>query len=260
MGRLRAWTDTAARTRPRDQRVGLVAEPGGFPTGTRQRLRGAGGRHPAAASSEDADHIERTPRAPARARLSLLPSGPGEVHRMTPHEGSGSTRRGIASGAPTTRPFRSETMTPGTRSSFPPAPDPSAAGRSPRCRPTTTARIAGAAFLGERLRRRAGGACSCWPPWRGSTCGGWEIRTPEGLPPTRFPSERHRPLGESSSAPAMLPGAPRDPRHGRDASHRHGMLPGRTATRVRHPAPQVVGLPAAGERLRRAGDRGGGRT
>jgi hypothetical protein len=30
---------------------------------------------------------ERTPRAPDRARLSLLPSGPGEVHRMTPHEG-----------------------------------------------------------------------------------------------------------------------------------------------------------------------------
>src|SRR3712207_5704848 len=33
-----------------------------------------------------------------------------------------------------------------------------------------------------------------------SARGGWEIRTPEGLPPTRFPSERHRPLGESSSA------------------------------------------------------------
>ena len=29
----------------------------------------------------------RTPRAPARARLPLLPSGPGGVHRMTPHEG-----------------------------------------------------------------------------------------------------------------------------------------------------------------------------
>ncbi len=28
--------------------------------------------------------------------------------------------------------------------------------------------------------------------------GGWGIRTPEGLHPTRFPSERHRPLGESS--------------------------------------------------------------
>ena len=31
---------------------------------------------------------EGTPRTPARARLSLLPSGPGEVHAMTPHEGS----------------------------------------------------------------------------------------------------------------------------------------------------------------------------
>src|SRR4051812_40065533 len=41
-----------------------------------------------------------TPRAPARARLSLLPSGPGEVHRVTPHGGSGTsveeTVRGIA--------------------------------------------------------------------------------------------------------------------------------------------------------------------
>ena len=30
---------------------------------------------------------EGTPRAPVRARLSLLPSGPGEVHEITPHEG-----------------------------------------------------------------------------------------------------------------------------------------------------------------------------
>ena len=28
--------------------------------------------------------------------------------------------------------------------------------------------------------------------------GGYEIRTREGVNPTRFPSERHRPLGESS--------------------------------------------------------------
>ena len=32
--------------------------------------------------------------------------------------------------------------------------------------------------------------------------GGWGIRTPEGLHPTRFPSVRHRPLGESSRHPA----------------------------------------------------------
>jgi hypothetical protein len=32
-----------------------------------------------------------TPRTPVRARLSLLPSGPGEVHRVTPHEGSCTT-------------------------------------------------------------------------------------------------------------------------------------------------------------------------
>ena len=30
--------------------------------------------------------------------------------------------------------------------------------------------------------------------------GGWGIRTPEGFHPTRFPSVRHRPLGESSGA------------------------------------------------------------
>ena len=34
----------------------------------------------------------------------------------------------------------------------------------------------------------------------GSGGGGWGIRTPEGLHPTRFPSVRHRPLGESSGA------------------------------------------------------------
>ena len=33
-----------------------------------------------------------------------------------------------------------------------------------------------------------------------ASCGGWGIRTPEGLHPTRFPSVRHRPLGESSGA------------------------------------------------------------
>lgn len=32
----------------------------------------------------------------------------------------------------------------------------------------------------------------------GGNGGGWGIRTPEGLHPTRFPSVRHRPLGESS--------------------------------------------------------------
>ena len=36
----------------------------------------------------------------------------------------------------------------------------------------------------------------------GTYCGGWGIRTPEGLHPTRFPSVRHRPLGESSRHPA----------------------------------------------------------
>lgn len=63
-----------------------------------------------------------------------------------------------------------------------------------------TATVLATALLGERPAPAAlAGGCSRSPPWRGCTCGGWEIRTPEGLHPTRFPSERHRPLGESSS-------------------------------------------------------------
>ena len=41
------------------------------------------------------------------------------------------------------------------------------------------------------------------------TSGGWGIRTPEGFHPTRFPSVRHRPLGESS-----WPHEDTGPRHG----------------------------------------------
>ena len=41
------------------------------------------------------------------------------------------------------------------------------------------------------------------------TGGGWGIRTPEGFHPTRFPSVRHRPLGESS-----WPHEDTGPRHG----------------------------------------------
>ena len=66
----------------------------------------------------------------------------------------------------------------------------------------------------------------------GSGCcrGGWGIRTPEGFHPTRFPSVRHRPLGESSWTPRRWPpqgsyrrdarghartkGGPADNRHG----------------------------------------------
>ena len=41
--------------------------------------------------------------------------------------------------------------------------------------------------------------------------GGCEIRTREGLPPTRFPSVRPRPLGESSGASLQVHGASADP-------------------------------------------------
>ena len=37
------------------------------------------------------------------------------------------------------------------------------------------------------------------PIGRGPKSGGYEIRTREAVTPTRFPSVRHRPLGESST-------------------------------------------------------------
>ena len=39
-----------------------------------------------------------------------------------------------------------------------------------------------------------------WVTVQDSAGGGYEIRTREGVNPTRFPSVRHRPLGESSMA------------------------------------------------------------
>ena len=39
-----------------------------------------------------------------------------------------------------------------------------------------------------------------WAIVQDSAGGGYEIRTREGVNPTRFPSVRHRPLGESSMA------------------------------------------------------------
>ena len=65
--------------------------------------------------------------------------------------------------------------------------------------------------------------------WAGG--GGYEIRTREGVNPTRFPSERHRPLGESSTR------------------HHTGE---RTMTPIRHfgsSVPKVVGLVFDDERV-----------
>src|SRR6476661_4155742 len=70
-------------------------------------------------------------------------------------------------------------------------------------------------------------------------CGGWEIRTPEGFIPTRFTSERHRPLGESSSCTAIVPGA-------RTTISRHTAR-GRRAPDRAASFPHAVDLPAAGE-------------
>src|SRR3954452_14526107 len=60
-------------------------------------------------------------------------------------------------------------------------------------------------------------------------CGGWGIRTPEGFHPTRFPSVRHRPLGESSvehptgmldAAPRVAPSRPTPPGRKRSKGNR----------------------------------------
>src|SRR5215471_8149186 len=55
----------------------------------------------------------------------------------------------------------------------------------------------------ERGQTRPTGGASQLAPTvdvsAGQRGGGCEIRTPEGLPPTRFPSVRPRPLGESSA-------------------------------------------------------------
>ena len=88
-GRQRGTEDVDRRTWPRCRPVAeaqRVSRPGHG-----QRLSAAGGRHRAAVSAGRPTNKVGTPRAPARARLSLLPSGPGEVHRVTPHEGSGTT-------------------------------------------------------------------------------------------------------------------------------------------------------------------------
>ena len=50
--------------------------------------------------------------------------------------------------------------------------------------------------------------------------GGWGIRTPEGVNPTRFPSVRHRPLGESSRHYSVTP--PRSGEHKRRLSSSNG--------------------------------------
>src|SRR4051812_30879515 len=65
--------------------------PEGPPTGTWALAPRPGGTAPGRDVGRRPTGKKGTPRAPARARLSLLPSGPGEVHRVTPHEGSGTT-------------------------------------------------------------------------------------------------------------------------------------------------------------------------
>jgi hypothetical protein len=68
--------------------------------------------------------------------------------------------------------------------------------------------------------------------------GGWGIRTPEGFHPTRFPSVRHRPLGESSkvidaTGPRRDRAPPIDLRGPLTWRHLAELPQGRNAARVR---------------------------
>ena len=85
--------------------------------------------------------------------------------------------------------------------------------------------------------------------------GGWGIRTPEGFHPTRFPSVRHRPLGESSGAAARA-----EPQHptGRPApghpARRRVARPSASYTGRRLPAWRHPGqLPQGGNAARATG-------
>ena len=75
--------------------------------------------------------------------------------------------------------------------------------------------------------------------------GGWGIRTPEGLHPTRFPSVRHRPLGESSRRSTR-----RQPRATRK-EYIGPPIPG--ASPGRWDLSRGAGLPASAQRGRTAG-------
>src|ERR1700747_3486297 len=86
----------------------------------------------------------------------------------------------------------------------------------------------------------------------GQRGGGCEIRTLEGLPPTRFPSVRPRPLGESSAGKLTRPGRPAG---GHPAKAHPG--PGRTTLAV-DPPPGVypANPPRAGRQQGYAGSDG----
>jgi hypothetical protein len=81
----------------------------------------------------------------------------------------------------------------------------------------------------------------CW-----SECGGYEIRTREGFIPTRFPSVRPRPLGESSAGNDTEAPAARAP--GLAACHPRAGCCGSSGTVVASPSCGVhlVNLPRAG--------------
>ncbi len=59
-------------------------------------------------------------------------------------------------------------------------------------------RAADEAPASVRIRTKKPGKQKDRPKGGRFVCGEWGIRTPEGFHPTRFPSARHRPLGEFS--------------------------------------------------------------
>jgi hypothetical protein len=75
------------------KRVGDVLLPHDLGKGARADpvVEGLGQAKPSAPKDGTPAAPEATPRAPARACLPLLPSGPGGVQRVTPREGSQQT-------------------------------------------------------------------------------------------------------------------------------------------------------------------------
>src|SRR5690606_31350070 len=140
---------------------------------------------------------ERTPRAPARAYLSLLPSGPGEVHKMTPHEGSAHHRIGLRA-----RSVRPLCTAPRTRVARPraapargppaPPPTPPETGRStPEVRVELSAEDSPRG-LGRTLGKRVGGNPS---------------RVRISYPPPASTRQNEGPRPGARSGPSSCPGS-----------------------------------------------------
>ena len=152
-----------------------------------------------------------TATCPARLEAAARPAGPGHCtqhdkrHRCDGRRRVRRARAGFGTQGQTTVPAvggKARPLTAISTARLEAAARPAGPGRASRRR----------AERSSRRGRLAGGQDSQRPEIRrhhkqqnpgtsmgsGVSGGGWGIRTPEGLHPTRFPSVRHRPLGESS--------------------------------------------------------------